>query len=51
MADIDDTLQVDRFAGEWTPPGGVKVPSMLKVTRENNTILTILICKTISQHM
>lgn len=24
--------QVDRFAGEWVPPGGVKVPSMLKVT-------------------
>ena len=24
---------MDRFAGEWTPPGGFKVPSMLKVTR------------------
>jgi len=26
-------VTVDRFAGEWTPPGGFKVPSMLKVTR------------------
>jgi len=26
-------VTVDRFAGEWVPPGGLKVPSMLKATK------------------